>query len=140
MSRLFETRNMTKTAEALFISQPALSQALKRVEEELGFPLFTRSNKGLTPTEKGLLFSEAARTIADTYRDFQVKADLAGRIELREIIIGMPPFLSACCSANVLDQLTAALPDMRFSVFEGAWNLLQEELRRSARPAPDMTD
>ena len=129
MSRLFDTRNMTKTAESLFISQPALSQALKRVEEELGFSLFTRSNKGLSPTEKGLLFADAARSIADTYRDFQVKAALIDRTALPEIVIGMPPFLSACCSAEVIGQLCDSCPDIRFSVHEGSWDVLLASLR-----------
>ena len=129
MTRLFEMRNMTKTAESLFISQPALSQCVKRIEEELGFPLFTRSNKGLMPTEKGLLFAEAACTITDIYRDFQVKADLAARTSLTDIVIGMPPFLSACCSADVIEQISEACPGIRFSVHEGSWDTLLSALR-----------
>ncbi len=129
LSILFETKNMTKAARSLFISQPALSQMLKRVEEELGFALFTRSNKGLAPTEKGLIFVEAARGIVDIYQNFQVKIDLYDKATLQEITIGLPPFLSACCSANALEQLNKAFPKTRFSVFEGSWNILKEKLR-----------
>lgn len=49
ISELFETRKMSKAAETLFVSQPALSQCLQRVEQQLGFKLFERSNKGLEP-------------------------------------------------------------------------------------------
>jgi len=51
-----EEKNITKAAEKLFISQPAVSQAIKKLESELGGTLFLRSNKGLTLTEEGKIF------------------------------------------------------------------------------------
>ena len=89
MTRLFETRNMSRAAETLFVSQPALSQCVRRIEEQLGFKLFTRSNKGLEPTEKGLLFAEAAQSITNTYRVFLTKAELSDRAGLDELTIGL---------------------------------------------------
>ena len=56
MCELFKTQNMSRAVENLYISQPALSQCLRRIEHQLGFKLFERSNKGLTPTKKGTLF------------------------------------------------------------------------------------
>ena len=50
---LAETRNMTRAAEKLFISQPALSHYLKCVEEELGTRLFDRSTTPMTLTYAG---------------------------------------------------------------------------------------
>ena len=131
MNTLFETGNMTKAAEALFVSQPALSQCLRRIEEQLGFPLFTRSNKGLVPTERGLLFAESARVITDTYRDFLIKARLSVQTALTNIIIGLPPFLSACCSAEIIQQLGEVCPDIRFSIHEGSWDMLLAALRNN---------
>lgn len=46
-------KSYTKAAETFFISQPALSKQMKRLEEELGFRLFSRSSGGLQLTEKG---------------------------------------------------------------------------------------
>ncbi|MYL33613.1 LysR family transcriptional regulator [Pontibacillus yanchengensis] len=47
-------RSYTKASKKLYVSQPALSKQMKLLEEEMGFPLFTRSAKGLELTEKGL--------------------------------------------------------------------------------------
>ena len=68
MTVLFRTRKMSKAAEALFISQPALTQCVQRIEAELGFPLFSRSIKGLVPTEKGELFYQMSLDTTARYR------------------------------------------------------------------------
>ncbi len=51
--KICETNSMNKTADALFISQPALSQAIKNLESELNVTLMTRSNRGIRLTEEG---------------------------------------------------------------------------------------
>lgn len=51
-----EEGNITKGAARLFISQPAVSQCIKKLEEQLGSVLFLRSNKGLTLTQEGKVF------------------------------------------------------------------------------------
>ena len=76
MLELFETGKMSKAAENLYISQPALSQCVQRIEQQLGFRLFERSNKGLNPTPTGQLFYEAAVDITATYQHFLTRAEL----------------------------------------------------------------
>ena len=51
-----EEGNITKASEKLFISQPAVSQSIKKLEEQIGGILFLRSNKGLVLTEEGKNF------------------------------------------------------------------------------------
>ncbi|MBM7603564.1 DNA-binding transcriptional LysR family regulator [Metabacillus crassostreae] len=50
---LSEEMNMRRAAERLFVSQPALSQRLQTIEKSWGFPIFLRSQKGLTLTPAG---------------------------------------------------------------------------------------
>lgn len=45
--------NITKASETLFISQPAVSQTIKKLEEELSIKLFSRNKKGVTLTKLG---------------------------------------------------------------------------------------
>ncbi|MGP4077395.1 LysR family transcriptional regulator [Halobacillus sp. K22] len=71
-----ELKSFTKAAETFNISQPALSKQMKLLEEELGFPLFNRSVRGVDLTDKGQslyqdlkpLFGQIERTIHN-YRD-----------------------------------------------------------------------
>ena len=47
--------NMTRAAEALYITQPTLSRQIAELEEELGTPLFVRGYRSVTLTDAGVL-------------------------------------------------------------------------------------
>ncbi len=53
---LAQTENITKAAQILFVAQPSLSQMLKRLEEELGTPLFDRVGKRIILNTAGQIF------------------------------------------------------------------------------------
>ena len=51
--QIVESGSLAKASRQLFIAQPALSQQMSRLEDEVGKPLFVRSSKGVSPTENG---------------------------------------------------------------------------------------
>jgi DNA-binding transcriptional LysR family regulator len=76
---VFEEANISAAAQRLFISQQGLSMSIRRLEEELGVPLFFRQPRGLEPTEFGSYLAEAARSFIDRH-----DLILAGLESLRE--------------------------------------------------------
>lgn len=62
-----ETGSLSKTAKALYVAQPSLSNAVQELERELGFTLFHRSGKGMTLTNDGLEFIAYARQVWNQY-------------------------------------------------------------------------
>lgn len=58
-----------RAAEALDMSQPALTKAVQRVEAQLGVPLFERTALGMRVTQAGAVFLERARRIRLEYED-----------------------------------------------------------------------
>src|SRR2546425_8322155 len=56
-----EERSVPRAAERLHMQQPPLSQQLRALEDELGFPLFERRPKGVELTAAGAAFLEEAR-------------------------------------------------------------------------------
>ena len=53
-------QNITKAAEALYISQPSLSKQMQNLENEIGRPLFARGSRKVTLTEAGILLKKRA--------------------------------------------------------------------------------
>lgn len=60
-----DTKSMNKAASDLFVSQPALSGAIKELEEELATQIFIRSNKGIVVTTEGEEFLRYARQMVE---------------------------------------------------------------------------
>lgn len=50
---IMRCQSISKAAEKLYISQPSLSEAVKKMEEKLGFVVFKRNNKGIEITPAG---------------------------------------------------------------------------------------
>jgi len=69
-----DEQNLTKAAEALFITQPALSNQIKLLEEELGVKLFKRDAKGMFLTDAGEILVKEAKELLDKIEDFKRKA------------------------------------------------------------------
>lgn len=65
---IHRTGSVTQAAKNLFVTQSSVSIALSTLEKELGFPIFVRSKRGLTPTPRGSLVIEHAVRICESHR------------------------------------------------------------------------
>ncbi len=80
-------RNFSRAAEQLHVSQPALSEQIRKLEDELGAPLFERTSRGATLTDAGEAFVPQARAVlaqADAAADAvrMVAGGVAGTLTL----------------------------------------------------------
>ena len=78
-------RHFTRAAEELHLAQSALSHQIRRLEQELGTPLFERTSRRVTPTEAGLVIAARARRVlaeVDAAREEvdELRGVLRGRI------------------------------------------------------------
>ena len=60
--------SVSQAAKNLFVSQPSISLTLKALEEELGYPIFLRTRKGLLPTPQGAAVIDHATRICESYQ------------------------------------------------------------------------
>ena len=72
---LAEHGHFGRAAEALHVSQPALSRGIQTLEDKLGTPLFTRSPAGAVLTESGRILVERARAILADCDDLERRVD-----------------------------------------------------------------
>ena len=75
-----EKGSMNKAAEALFISQPSLTLAMKDLEKEIGITIFRRSSRGVELTNEGADFLVSARQIYQQYELLKDKYSGSGDI------------------------------------------------------------
>ena len=62
-----DSGSVNSAAKSLYLSQPSLSSAVRELEEEIGFELFRRSNRGVTVTAGGEEFLNYARQVCEQY-------------------------------------------------------------------------
>lgn len=66
-----ETKSMSRAAELLFVTQPALSQQIKQLETHFSVQLLERTNRGIKLTEAGKILYEHARQIVTLYQTLE---------------------------------------------------------------------
>lgn len=73
--RISKEKSISRAASASHISQPALSQQMQRLEEELGVKLFERSNRGITLTDAGKVMQKYSEQFLETYCNLKEELD-----------------------------------------------------------------
>jgi DNA-binding transcriptional LysR family regulator len=113
-----EEGHVGHAAARLFISQPALSQQIRALEEQVGVPLFTRHARGVELTEAGtVLLAEAREVLARAERLEQTVGELA-RGDAEALSIGIPPGVPAGLLPDLLARFRESHPDAVLEVRE----------------------
>ena len=86
-----DMQSFSKAAEALYISQPALSQCIKRLEADLGVALFARKRKHVLLTRAGELFLQDARQILQLSSHITSQMENLHVLKQGKLHIGMTP-------------------------------------------------
>ena len=112
--------NITRAAERLHVSQPALSTQLAVLEDELGHKLFERSARGIALTEKGLALRQRADDLVDLAErvEAEIKASDTDEI-VGTVSIGAGETPAFRFVARAADELHRKNPKLCFSVSSG---------------------
>jgi DNA-binding transcriptional LysR family regulator len=109
--------NLSRAAEALFITQPALTARLRALEAEVGSPLFGRGRRGMTLTDAGRTFLPYAERAVRALRDGTSAIERLPLAE--ELVLGAAPAISTYVLPDLLVRFEAANPQVRLSVRTG---------------------
>ncbi|KAA9021744.1 LysR family transcriptional regulator [Niallia endozanthoxylica] len=113
-------KNMTKAAEILHVSQPALSKMVKGLEEELGMTLIIRSNKSSDVTDAGLIVMEYAKKMLALLDEMSTTLEDMSNLKRGMIQIGIPPIAGSLFFPKVLAQFHKAFPNIKINITEYA--------------------
>lgn len=124
-----KNKHMTRASEELHISQPAISQSIKKLEEQLGGTLFLRSNKGMELTEEGKMFFEyvkgALELIKNAENDFTSYKDLTKG----EIKIGCSTTLTKLLLLDTINEFHKKYPNINFQIENDLTSTLINDLK-----------
>mgnify|MGYP001276115339 FL=1 len=128
---LARERHFGRAAERCHVSQPTLSVAVKKLEEELGISLFERSKSSIRVTEVGQRIIDQAQTVLD---QVGVIKDLAqdGKNQLNSPLkVGAIYTIGPYLFPHLLPELRRAAPEMPLFIEENYTANLRQKLRHS---------
>ena len=124
-----ETGSFSRAAQHSHVSQPSLSQQIRKLEDELGARLFDRLGRSVRLTELGRAFLPRAQTVL---RDLEAaRSDVAERKTSMSgpICVGVIPTIAPYFLPPVLASFSRKYPQVRVTVVEEITPLLLERLR-----------
>ena len=121
--------NLTRASEKLFTSQPAVSAQLKQLENELGFPLFTRTPKGMKLTEKGRLMLEEAQSVLDSVNRMHSKAKSLNQYAQTPVHIGLNTDNEVLRVNALVKQSAETTPDIHFRFLQTQSEEFAEDIK-----------
>ena len=125
---LCETRSYTKAAELLCVTQPAVSQQIKYLEQALGVKLFIYENKELRLTAQGVLYEKALRTMrSDTGKLLEL---MQHQNEPQHICFGATLTISGYVMPPIIRRFLSDFPHTRLTIREDNTQRLIESLRK----------
>jgi LysR family transcriptional activator of glutamate synthase operon len=126
---LAELEHVTRAAEVVGITQPALSKAMGRLEREVGVPLFDRRGRSVRLNRLGRFFRDGVvRALAELDTTHRHLADLIG-VESGSVPVGFLPTLGTWLLPELVRGFRARHPGVRFELHQDRADRLLPALR-----------
>lgn len=132
--KVVDTNSFTKAAEELFISQSAISQQIKALEDELGFPLMIRNRKGFELTQAGKYLYIEGKNIIANIKEIENHATYISKNNNKELKIGHVVNYGYQELKKALRIFSAKYPEIKISIKDETHDTI------SANNINDVTD
>ncbi len=128
-AQIVESGSLSKASRCLFVAQPALSQQLAKLEDEVGKPLLHRSAKGVTPTDNGLaLYHHARFMLRQLDQALSIARQEAG--EVRGMVsLGLPSTTLVALGLPLMRRIHEKYPGILLNVVEGMSGHIAQMMR-----------
>ncbi len=108
--------NISHAAKELYISQPAISKAIRRLESDLGVTLFTRTSRGVKLTEEGALFYEYTKSAFDTLSQGEENIKRITQLGIGHLRIGVSTTLCKYILLPFLKEFVLSYPHIKITI------------------------
>ena len=123
-------KTLSAAAESMYISQPALSNAIRELENEFGLKLFIRHHGGMELTFEGEQFYSLSKGILSSEENLKSKmTELSkGRMVLK---LGIPPMIASILLPEILSGFSDINPNISLSLTEAGKDELLKKLKEN---------
>ena len=125
---LAEQRSFRKAAEALNLTQPALSRSIQSLERALGVPLFDRSLGAVEPTASGRLVVDRAREILLGIAELEHEIELLQGLSAGTLEVSLGPYPSALSGQLAVARLLVDHPEIQCHVRVAAFSGVADDV------------
>jgi len=123
-----EYKSMSKASEKLFVSQPAISNALKKLQAEIGVSLFKKSGRGLVMTEQGDAIYELVRRMFDTEKEIERLVASLSAHETPSIHIGLATLYERFAVEDILFDFAKINKNISITIHSGNSATIAEKM------------
>lgn len=109
--------SITKAAEQMFVTPPAISTAIREIEKEFSVSLFIHSQKYMTLTKEGELFYKKSSKLLENIRQSFSELNDIGKQAI-PVRIGIPPLLSTVFFPDLTIEFNKIYPEIPVELFE----------------------
>ncbi|MBS3182945.1 LysR family transcriptional regulator [Leucobacter manosquensis] len=129
---LVDAGGFRQAADELFITQPALSQQIARLEKDVGVQLIDRTTRPITTTEAGREFYFRCRNVLDSMREISQLLEDAREAHFGRVRIGVVPAMLFASPARAIRSFQSHFPEAEVLVRSLATSTLIEELEQGS--------
>lgn len=115
---LAEKGSFSRAAEELNVSQPSLSQYIRRLEQDLGVLLFDRAGGDVRLTDAGRVYIKAGKTILDTEHQMQNQFSDLSAFKTGTLTVGIAPTRCQYLMPEIVKRFSAKYPGMHLIIQE----------------------
>ncbi|MEX3927674.1 LysR family transcriptional regulator [Paraburkholderia sp. BR10936] len=128
LDALLDERNVTRAAQRLSLTQPAVSAMLTRLRESFGDPLFVRSQRGIVPTERALqLAAPLKQVLSEIEQMLQPQAFVPAEAEMT-LTLASTDYALRAVVVPYLERLRETAPGVRAVIVQVQHERLQAQL------------
>ncbi|MBQ7544804.1 MAG: LysR family transcriptional regulator [Synergistaceae bacterium] len=125
---IYKAGSFSRAAENLYITQPALSMAVKKVEASIGMALFDRSTRPVSLTEAGKIYVDAVEKMLALEEDMTNQIHDIHELRAGSLCIGGSHYINAYILPEAMATFSAEYPGIRLELVEASSAELAEML------------
>ena len=113
---IYQEKSFTRAAEKLYISQPSLSLTIKKIENDIGYPIFERCGKEVTLTPIGEKYIKAIEEIMKIQSKLAAEVDDILKLKQGNVAIGSTTFIASYLLPGILKKFNEKYPSIKVSI------------------------